>query len=110
MGTDQSFVALEEMRRQREIQRKNCFERDCKLVVVVVVVVVATASDVVTAVVPEGLAATFSVSESAPAVVSVSPPTPEIDQPVVVVVVVVVVEWRDLLAVIPMSDLKWSQP
>ena len=66
----------------------------------------AIASDVITAVAP-GLAATFSVSGSAPAVVSVSPPTPEMEQPVVVVVVV---GWRDLLAAIPMSDLKWSQP
>ena len=70
---------------------------------------VATASDVTTAVVPGGLAATFSVSGSAPAVVFVSPPTPEMEQPVVVVVVVVV-GWRDLLAAIPTSDLKWSQP
>ena len=63
---------------------------------------VATASDVITAVVPEGPAATFSVSGSSPAVVSVSPPTPEMEQPVVVVVV----EWKDLLAEIPTSDLK----
>ena len=60
-----------------------------------------TASDVVTAVVPEGL-----VSESAPAFVSVSLPTPEMEEkeeePVVVVdnvvvvvlVVVVVVGWK----------------
>ena len=43
------------------------------------VVVPRSASDVVTAVAP-GLAATFSVSGSAPAVVSVSPPTPEMEE------------------------------
>ena len=92
MGTDQSFVALEElvrMRGQRETRRKNCFERDCKLVVVVVLVI---ASDVAP-VVPVGL-----VSGAAPAVVSASLPTPEMEEeeeePVVVVdnVVVVVVD------------------
>ena len=71
------------------------------------VVVAGSASDVITAVAP-GLAATFSVSGSAPAVVSLSPPTPEMEEeePVVVVVVVVlvvVVGWRGFLS--PMVDL-----
>ena len=80
------------------------------------VVVLGSAFDVITAVAP-GLVATFSVSGSAPAVVSVYPPTPEMEEeePAVVVVfvvvvvvvavlvVVVVVGWRGFLS--PMVDL-----
>ena len=82
------------------------------------VLVPGSASDVITVVAP-GLAATFSVSGSAPAVVSLSPPTPEMEEEeepavvadnvvvvvvvVVVLVMVVVVGWRDFLS--PMVDL-----